>query len=93
MVGGHGIRPGDMVRVLERPDESYWLLEEKMKMAQKYLAIGAALLLAAGAWAPAAAAASLAGADAGILPGWIGWLILGLSLLLSLAGWVWYRRK
>ncbi|GAB4150492.1 MAG: hypothetical protein Fur0021_13180 [Candidatus Promineifilaceae bacterium] len=30
---------------------------------------------------------------AGIFPGWIGWLILGLSLLLSLAAWLWYRQK
>ncbi len=65
-----------------------------MKIAQKHLAIGAAIMVLAGVVVPTAAAASMmATGDAGILPGWIGWLILGLSLLLSLAGWLWYRRK
>lgn len=65
-----------------------------MKIAQKHLAIGAVIIVLAGIVAPTAAAAPMmATGDAGIFPGWIGWLILGLSLLLSLAAWLWYRQK
>ncbi|MCB8953662.1 MAG: hypothetical protein H6650_16780 [Ardenticatenales bacterium] len=47
--------------------------------------------VAASAFAANTAAVGLEEAS-GILPGWVGWLVLGLALLLSLGGWVWYRQ-